>query len=188
MSRVQTDASAVEDTINLRDNDNDVINNSAHRDDYHDFDDYDDDDDSAYDGFLTFSIYWPELQELQMSNVLNTPEENLSEEQRATIANFINYTVLLGDHHEDAASSEESEDFVPRNLFIVADKPLDQTTIINEDCCICLDKLDKQTEKQISQIDTCQHGFCSDCLFNWLKEHSVCPVCRTPCVKINLCK
>ncbi|QAT90359.1 hypothetical protein KM622_gp073 [Spodoptera exempta nucleopolyhedrovirus] len=76
----------------------------------------------------------------------------------------------------------------PRNLFLVTNKNTNEIPpIINEDCCICLDKLHTEDGKQISQIEECHHGFCGDCLFNWLKNHNVCPVCRTPCTTINLC-
>lgn len=78
--------------------------------------------------------------------------------------------------------------FMPRNLFLVTNKNRNEIEIINEDCCICLDKLNAEDGKQISQIEECHHGFCGDCLFGWLKNHNMCPVCRTPCTTINLCK
>lgn len=77
--------------------------------------------------------------------------------------------------------------FQPRNFVMRADCSRTDTPIINDTCCICLDAL-VETDKQIAQLDACQHGFCAECLFMWLKTHCVCPVCRTLCIKINLIK
>lgn len=86
------------------------------------------------------------------------------------------------------------------SVFVVKQKFRQLTDIINAECCICLEKLDDyvtstdedgnavKQNKQISQIEECRHGFCSECLFNWLKEHDMCPMCRTVCKRINLCK
>lgn len=100
---------------------------------------------------------------------------------------------FVDDAEEEEEVDEMEEDFIPRNLFLVVNQRREETVIINDECCICLEKLendstDMTNDKQISQIEDCHHGFCSDCLFNWLKQHNMCPVCRTPCVKINLCK
>lgn len=77
--------------------------------------------------------------------------------------------------------------FQPRNFIMRPDCLRSDTPIINDTCCICLDTL-AETDKQIAQLDTCQHGFCRECLFIWLKTHCLCPVCRTVCTKINLIK
>jgi hypothetical protein len=77
--------------------------------------------------------------------------------------------------------------FQPRNFIMRPDCLRTDTPIINDTCCICLDGL-ADTDKQIAQLDTCQHGFCRECLFIWLKTHCLCPVCRTVCTKINLIK
>ncbi|AIE47801.1 ring finger [Peridroma alphabaculovirus] len=88
----------------------------------------------------------------------------------------------------DDAAGEDTERFLPRNLFIYNDCLRVDTPVINDTCYICLEDLNADADKQIGQIDDCRHGFCSECLFNWLKESCMCPVCRTPCAKINLIK
>lgn len=42
-------------------------------------------------------------------------------------------------------------------------------------CPICQDVLEEATEAII-----CQHGFCGDCIYTWLREHRSCPCCRSP--------
>ena len=48
-------------------------------------------------------------------------------------------------------------------------------------CPICY----KVLNLDIFYPDSCQHGFCSDCLLAWKKISSTCPVCRKPFLLIK---
>lgn len=43
-----------------------------------------------------------------------------------------------------------------------------------EDCSICRNKIKLEN----SVLTSCNHRFCSDCFFNWMKHKTDCPNCR----------
>ncbi|EAR83908.2 zinc finger, C3HC4 type (RING finger) protein (macronuclear) [Tetrahymena thermophila SB210] len=56
-------------------------------------------------------------------------------------------------------------------------KQLSTSQIINQDCSICLDKL--QTGQTVSIITECQHYYHQECIENWFQCNKTCPLCRT---------
>lgn len=53
------------------------------------------------------------------------------------------------------------------------------TQKVEKKCTICLDKI-----KQLSQLDTCKHEFCKECIDKWAKVSSQCPLCKENFTKI----
>ncbi|ACI28791.1 agip90 [Agrotis ipsilon multiple nucleopolyhedrovirus] len=168
-------------------------NNSYHR--YLDADDGEDgysfsDDEDSFDIWTVQTV--PADRAFDILRIMELFDHEMREDEAAVIETYrVNDYDVDFDENDAYDDEEEERAFVPRNLFLVTNKQRNETPIINDVCCICLEKLEDvhaNDDKQISQIEDCQHGFCSDCLFNWLREHHMCPVCRTPCVKINLCK
>jgi len=50
------------------------------------------------------------------------------------------------------------------------------TTIeITENCCICLDDMDKDT--RVGEL-TCTHHFHEECIKQWYRNSQTCPLCR----------
>ncbi|AIZ48637.1 asb080 [Agrotis segetum nucleopolyhedrovirus B] len=161
----------------------DTSDNTNHY--YFDSDENDGYDEDSFDIWTLHTV--PADREFNILRIMELFHNEMQEDEAAVVETFRMNAV----DDDDDDDEEENQAFVPRNLFLVTNKNRNETSIINDDCCICLEKLEdihSKEDKQISQIEDCHHGFCSDCLFNWLREHSMCPVCRTPCVKINLCK
>lgn len=53
---------------------------------------------------------------------------------------------------------------------------------INEQCSICLDKLDKDTDKSSYIILPCEHVFHDGCIKEWVKDYDYhCPICKREC-------
>jgi Ring finger domain len=53
---------------------------------------------------------------------------------------------------------------------------------INEQCSICLDKLDKDTDTSSYIILPCEHVFHDGCIKEWVKDYDYhCPVCKQEC-------
>lgn len=46
-----------------------------------------------------------------------------------------------------------------------------------EKCAVCLNN--KQNDI-IARIDSCSHTFCFDCILQWSKVRSICPLCKQP--------
>ncbi|KAL4430260.1 hypothetical protein ABPG74_014819 [Tetrahymena malaccensis] len=55
-------------------------------------------------------------------------------------------------------------------------KQLSMSQIVNQDCSICLDKL--QTGQIVSIITECQHYYHQECIDNWFQSNKTCPLCR----------
>ncbi|KAL4462139.1 hypothetical protein ABPG72_010455 [Tetrahymena utriculariae] len=55
-------------------------------------------------------------------------------------------------------------------------KQLSMSQIINQECIICLDKL--QTGQIVSIITECQHYYHQECIDNWFQCNKTCPLCR----------
>ncbi|KAL7038845.1 hypothetical protein ACKWTF_009712 [Chironomus riparius] len=45
-----------------------------------------------------------------------------------------------------------------------------------ESCVICISNLNLDTDRL--RLLPCEHVFHENCLFNWLKMHAICPLCR----------
>ena len=125
-------------------------------------------------------------------DITDSDEEDF--EHHGFIINILdnNNPLNILDHFADIFEYEYQEEqdndkstFSAANLEVVK-SDRHTTKIINEICYICLDKLNDS--EQIAQINNCQHGFCSECLFNWLKQHCSCPVCRVQCTIVHLVK
>lgn len=70
--------------------------------------------------------------------------------------------------------SEEKYEFMIDNLK--SEDYVDEPTAHEKKCCsICLTDLDTERVLRLP----CEHFFHKDCLVNWLKRSTVCPLCRT---------
>lgn len=54
---------------------------------------------------------------------------------------------------------------------------------VNDDCPICLEKLDSNGEEPDTRLtcfgsNQCDHTFHKDCVMTWLQHHRHCPICR----------
>ena len=49
----------------------------------------------------------------------------------------------------------------------------------NKDCSICIDNINEEF------ILECNHSFCKDCIYNWLKKSQTCPLCRNEVKEVN---
>lgn len=50
---------------------------------------------------------------------------------------------------------------------------------MNEECSICFEKMNKSNS---TKLENCNHKFHIDCVHNWLKIKSFCPLCRFPVI------
>ncbi|KAL3077832.1 hypothetical protein niasHS_011635 [Heterodera schachtii] len=47
------------------------------------------------------------------------------------------------------------------------------------ECTICLGEIEKETPvKLLAILEPCKHIFHNECIFEWLKNHKTCPICR----------
>ncbi|KAL3117509.1 hypothetical protein niasHT_008357 [Heterodera trifolii] len=47
------------------------------------------------------------------------------------------------------------------------------------ECTICLGEIEKETPfKLLAILDPCKHIFHNECISEWFKNHSTCPICR----------
>jgi len=51
----------------------------------------------------------------------------------------------------------------------------------NKNCCICL--VDFEDDSKISILPKCNHIFHNDCIIEWGKYKTSCPVCRNTCIE-----
>ena len=60
-------------------------------------------------------------------------------------------------------------------------KKEDAKLFIQDNCCICLDTLNKNEikDKKYREIFLqCGHNFHEKCIKNWIKNKKICPICR----------
>jgi Ring finger domain len=89
--------------------------------------------------------------------------------------------------YEVVTDDDEVDTNVSKTCYVSNESTRIETPIINEECYICFDSLNENL-KQVAQIDDCRHGYCFECLQNWIKKRLGCPVCRCKVTKINLIK
>lgn len=58
----------------------------------------------------------------------------------------------------------------------------------NTECAICLEELGGSDGNKAREIRVlpCQHGFCKDCVGQWLLNTALCPICKYNCFPSEL--
>ena len=90
---------------------------------------------------------------------------------------------LLNDPLESntTSSSLTSLRTIIENTEIINSDSLDLSTIDN--CSICQNTIEPNTI--LRKINNCSHYFHINCIDNWLKDHTTCPICRQPINNAN---
>lgn len=78
--------------------------------------------------------------------------------------------------HEDLVCPNCLCDFSPSVLSLSTSNA--KASAQNDSCPICHDDLDFENNADECTITSCNHGFCTSCLDNWLAIKATCPLCR----------
>ncbi|GAA5887098.1 hypothetical protein JCM16303_007133 [Sporobolomyces ruberrimus] len=124
----------------------------------------DDEFDASYEGLLRLS-----------AQIGDVKPKGVSEDAMATLRTFP-YSKWPYIEHESASKTESPIASTSANQLELVKPEFARKNIEKEArCAICLSDYEDQDEIALGR---CSHGFHSDCLKAWLKDHGSCPVCR----------
>lgn len=86
------------------------------------------------------------------------------------LINSINFEEFEQEEFKDVLVNLNESEFNKLNNII-----LDESTLKNKECCICLDKLSLSNQLIILK---CNHIYHKNCIKNWFNHSIKCPICR----------
>ena len=98
-------------------------------------------------------------------NQFNNNQQNIITENIFEIMNECFYILFDNNKHMKIHYFKKSKMIIYKN-----------EKILNDCCCICLDNMN--IDDTINEIIICKHIFHNNCLIEWLKQNTNCPLCR----------
>jgi hypothetical protein len=89
---------------------------------------------------------------------------------------YLQSLISNNDHSQEATgtSTRPRKGLTTLEIFALASH--ENTSCMEEACCICLDKMDVG---QMVTLLPCSHGYHTSCIHRWLETCATCPLCKT---------
>lgn len=86
---------------------------------------------------------------------------------------IIHYGILIleSPYH---ALNEHVQEYIKNNMKIILSREIINKNT-NQSCPICMDKFSRSSEIYVLP---CNHNYCKECIEEWIKGNSRCPLCR----------
>ena len=92
---------------------------------------------------------------------------------------FVLLGVCLGSHLirmcSDNSTLNTNTNIINEPLIVLKKKNVENTSLLDETCTICLDNYEKNDE--ITELD-CGHIYHYKCIYQWVQSKKSCPLCR----------